>query len=324
MINESVIRILYFLRLLLVLCVAVPSTGSVADSTGGQTADDRWSPTVTNPEFPRSDGPTILVDAAHGNFHTIDGRFSAFAKLLNLDGYRTESAVGEVTQGLLDPVRVFVISNAIYGGADAEWILPTYSAFKSEEVEVIVNWVESGGSLLLIADHMPFPGATRTIATEFGIDFINGYAKKSVRESGELSFSRSNGSLTDHPITRGRSDSESVKTITSFTGQAFRIAEGVEPLMHMPDDWKVFLPTEADLIGKSTPFVSARGLVQGAVLKFGSGRVAVFGEAAMFTAQTWERDDGSIGRMGMNHPTAVDNAQFVLNVVHWLMGEIDD
>ncbi len=324
MTNASVVRILHLLRLFLVLCVVVPSAGSVADNAGGQTADDRWSPTVTNPEFPLGKGPTILVDAAHGNFHTIDGRFSAFAELLSLDGYRVDSATREVTQELLDPVRVLVISNAIYGGEDAEWILPTHPAFWSKEVEIIVDWVKNGGSLLLIADHMPFPGATSMIANEFGIDFINGYAKESLRGSGQLSFSRSSGSLTDHAITRGRSDSEAIQTITSFTGQAFRAADDVEPIMLMPDDWTVFLPNEANLIGKSTPFVSARGLVQGAVLRFGSGRVAVFGEAAMFTAQTWGRDDGSVGRMGMNHPSAVDNAQFVLNVIHWLTGTLND
>lgn len=324
MASDTVVRINCSLRFLVVFCIAVNSATSVAESSGGQTAGERWSPIVTNPEFSNGDGPTILVDAAHGNFHTIDGRFSAFGELLSLDGYRIESAIDEVTKELLDPASVFVISNAVDGGADAEWILPTYPAFKLEEVEVLVNWVESGGSLLLIADHMPFPGATATIAKRFGIDFINGYAKKSVREGGQLSFSRSSGLLADHAITRGRSDSESIQAIRSFTGQAFRITHEAESLMHMPDDWKVFLPTEAGLIGKSTPFVSARGLVQGAVLEFGNGRVAVFGEAAMFTAQTWVRDDGSVGRMGMNHPSATDNAQFVLNVIHWLTRTIDE
>ena len=36
----------------------------------------------------------------------------------------------------------------------------------------------------------------------------------------------------------------------------------------------------------TTPSESTRGLLQGAVLRHGQGRVAVFGEAAMFTAQT--------------------------------------
>jgi hypothetical protein len=55
----------------------------------------------------------------------------------------------------------------------------------------------------------------------------------------------------------------------------------------------------------------------GALLTFGKGRVAVFGEAAMFTAQV----SGEQRRpMGMNMPTAAQNPQFLLNVMRWLSG----
>jgi hypothetical protein len=59
----------------------------------------------------------------------------------------------------------------------------------------------------------------------------------------------------------------------------------------------------------------AEGLRQGAALQFGNGRVAVFGEAAMFTAQL----SGPEARpLGMNAPIARQNPQFVLNLLHWL------
>jgi hypothetical protein len=57
-------------------------------------------------------------------------------------------------------------------------------------------------------------------------------------------------------------------------------------------------------------------------MRFGSGRVAVFGEAALFTAQSYVLD-GVTRQMGMNHPSAAQNAQFVLNVMHWLTGLLD-
>ena len=41
------------------------------------------------------------VDAAHGNFHTIDGRFAAFAALLRADGYRVASADQPISSALL-------------------------------------------------------------------------------------------------------------------------------------------------------------------------------------------------------------------------------
>jgi len=296
-----------------------PSTAT-ADS---QTGDAQWVPTVANPEFSHGEGPLILVDGGHGNFHTIDGRYSAFADLLKLDGYRVQSAETTVTSELLEQASVFVISNAILGGDDAEWTLPTPAAFTQDEVSLIADWVDNGGSLLLIADHMPFPGATANLADEFGFYFLNGFAMKSATERGILSFTRSSGSLADHVITRGRIESERIESLTSFTGQAFRFSTEVQPLMYMPEDWEVLMPKEAWEFDDSTPKVPTSGLIQGGVLQRGEGRVAVFGEAAMFTAQTSIRN-GKVRRMGMNHPSAPENAQFVLNVVRWLSGQIND
>ena len=120
-----------FLWVFVILCTSISAGCASVHDGHSQTADDGWSPTVNRPEFARGDGPTVLVDAAHGNFHTIDGRFSAFAELLELDGYRVQSADAEVSEELLGQASVFVISNAVYGGDDAEWTLPTAPAFTS-------------------------------------------------------------------------------------------------------------------------------------------------------------------------------------------------
>ena len=169
-----------------------------------QRADQGWSPSVSDPEFGTGDGPAVLVDAGHGNFHTIEGRYAPFAELLRLDGYQVSSTDVAVSSEVLRRADVFVISNAVLGGEEARWILPTPPAFEAEEVATIVEWVGEGGSLLLIADHMPFPGATAALADEFGIVFINGYAMKSTSEGGVLSFDRASGLLADHPVTLGR------------------------------------------------------------------------------------------------------------------------
>jgi hypothetical protein len=311
--------------LIVLLCGAAAIAPLVAapQVDSRQEADQDWSPVLHRAAFAAGTGPQVLVDAAHGNFHTLDGRFKAFGDLLTSDGYRVAAAESVVTDELLAGTSIFVISNAVFGGADAEWVLPTPSAFTPAEIVSIVGWVRDGGSLLLIADHMPFPGATAKLADSFGVIFYNGYAKKSLNEGGTLSFTRSLGQLANHAVTNGRSDEESVDSVRSFTGQAFRFVGNVQPLMSMPDDWHVFLPVEAGEFDETTPVISARGLVQGAVLHFGRGRVAVFGEAAMFTAQTWVRD-GVTGQMGMNHPSAAENPQFIVNVMHWLSGLLDD
>jgi hypothetical protein len=61
----------------------------------------------------------------------------------------------------------------------------------------------------------------------------------------------------------------------------------------------------------------ADGLLQGAAFAFGRGRVAIFGEAGMFTAQ---RKGVDRVPMGFNDPAASQNPQFILNVLHWLAG----
>lgn len=311
-------------RCCLVAACAWALAGCAATAPGStQQMDDEWQPAVADPVYPASEGPLVLVDAAHGNFHTVEGRFAPFAGLLRLDGYRVESATAPATAGLLERCSVYVIANAVLGGDEATWTLPTPPAFTREEIGVIADWVANGGSLLLIADHMPFPGSMAELAAAFGIVFYDGYAMRSIEGGGSMTFTRASGALAGHAITEGRSGAEAVESVRSFTGQAFRATGAIEPLMHMPDDWQVYLPVVAGEFDEATPVVSARGLVQGAVLGFGDGRVAVFGEAAMFTAQSWMRD-GVAGRMGMNHPEATGNAQFVLNVLHWLTGVLDD
>ncbi|MGH8223060.1 MAG: hypothetical protein ACREQZ_08805 [Woeseiaceae bacterium] len=309
--------------LLAATCILTLSGCAAFESTTTQEADDQWQPAVADPAYPQASGPLVLVDAAHGNFHTIDGRFAPFAELLRLDGYRVESADTPAAPGLPGQGSVYVVANAVLGGEEATWALPTPSAFTLEEVAVIADWVRDGGALLLIADHMPFPGSAAALADAFGIVFHDGYAMHSIEAGGGLAFTRASGTLASHVITDGRSKAEAIESLRSFTGQAFRCVTPAEPLMYMPDDWFVYFPTAAGVFDEKTPFVSARGLVQGAALRIGKGRVAVFGEAAMFTAQSWVRD-GVVGRMGMNHPEAPENAQFVLNVMHWLTGLLDD
>jgi hypothetical protein len=50
-------------------------------------------------------------------------------------------------------------------------------------------------------------------------------------------------------------------------------------------------------------------------MKVGRGRIAVFGEAAMFSAQLAGSENEP---MGMNAPEAMQNHQLLLNVMHWL------
>ena len=297
--------------------VCVPTLAPRA--SGPQVADDDFAPAVSAPAYARGAGPTVLLDRAHHNMHTADGRYAPFARLLRGDGFVVEPSPDPFTVASLGGADVLVIANALAERNKGDWTLPTPSAFDKDEIEAVQQWVSDGGALMLIADHMPFPGAAARLARAFGILFINGYATDAACSEDEFLFRRSDGSLADHPITRGRSDAESVGAVRTITGQAFRAIGTVDPLLWLAPGSVVLMPSKAWDFSEATPHVPGDGLLQGAVLTHGRGRVAVFGEAAMFSAQV----SGPERRpMGMNMPRAGENPQFLLNVMHWLIGLI--
>ena len=260
----------------------------------------------------------VLVDEGHTNFHTTDGRYYPFARLLRRDGYVVRCHGGPFTREALAGVRVLVIANALHPQNATSWQLPTPSAFTPGEIALVEAWVRGGGSLFLIADHMPFPGAAAELAAAFGVEFNNGFAVDSLDRGGTMRFARADGSLADHAVVRGRGPDERVDSVFTFTGQAFRLtADGGAPLLTLARGAEVLMPEVAWQFSDATPRIAAEGMLQGAVLTHGRGRVAVFGEAAMFSAQ---RAGPQRQPMGMNNPRASQNVQFLLNVMHWLTG----
>jgi hypothetical protein len=125
-----------------------------------------------------------------------------------------------------------------------------------------------------------------------------------------LVFSRENKLLASHPITEGRSESERLKLVRSFTGQSLKGPEGSAAILILSDN------AVDRLTFASQESVPAAGRAQAVALKFGKGRVLVQGEAAMLSAQVSGPDKRT---MGMNVP-GNDDRQYVLNVMHWLSG----
>lgn len=284
-----------------------------------QVADSSFNPLIMNPAYPDGKGPVVIIDEGHYNFHTSSGRYYTFAQLLKRDGYRVLPSASPFTLDSLKRGAILVISNALNERNKEDWSLPTPSAFTTDEIAAVKDWVSGGGSLLLIADHMPFPGAAGDLAAAFGFSLNNGFAGPSDgNPRGPDIFRRADGSLFDHPITRGRDSSEWIDSVASFTGEAFQ-ADGAEGLLQFGDGMSSFMPKVAWEFSDSTPRVPIQGWFQGAVKKIGKGRVAVFGEAAMFSGQL----AGEQRRpTGMNSPVASQNPQFLLNVMHWLSGKL--
>ena len=284
-----------------------------------QIGDPDFNPPIFHPAYSVGEGSWIYIDEAHNNFHTMEGRYKPFVDLLTRDGYVVKALKDTIKRNTLDSVDILVISNALNIRNTEDWTLPTPSAFTKDEINNIVRWVDEGGSLFLIADHMPFPGAVSELASKFGFKLNNGFAFDTSSTGFDL-FTRKDGTLKDNFITDGRDNSERVDSIYSFTGEAFKIPGDAVPVMTMNDNFVFMMPDTAWNFKKDTPTIPIAGWSQGAVENFGKGKVAVWGEAAMFSAQVAGQNKTKVG---MNTPEAKYNYQLLLNVVHWLDGLMD-
>jgi uncharacterized protein (DUF2249 family) len=298
------------------LAVALPAVLSAAPAAAQQVADSAFAPDVGAAAYPAGTGPHVVIDGAHHDFHTAHRRYLSFAELLRRDGYRVDGLDEPLSPTGLDDVDVLVIANALHESnalAD-DWRLPTPSAFTPTEIAAVRAWVERGGALLLIADHMPFPGAAHDLAAAFGFELRNGFAFEG-SERGPMVFRRSDGSLADHAVTNGARSGARIDSVVTFTGEAFQPAPDAASLLTFRSGTVSLEPDTAWIFHDDTPSVDVGGWSQGAVMRVEGGRVAVFGEAAMFSAQLAGPQRAP---MGMNHPMAAQNPRFLLNVLGWL------
>jgi len=291
---------------------------AVAEIKAQQVPDPDFKPPIEKPAYAEGKGPVVFIDEALFNFHTASGRYQTFADLLRRDGYVVQASKEKFSRESLKAAKILVIANALSQRNALNWNPPFDPSFTDEELAAVRQWVEAGGSLMLIVDHFPMPATADKLALAFGVRFNNGYAVDPQAPPGPLVFKRADKSLADHPITRGRSEKEKVDSIATFTGSAFQLDRG-EPLLTFPSAEAISYTPKAfgQRPDENTPRVPIKGWHQGVVMRVGRGRVAVFGEAAMFSAQLAGPQKAP---MGMNAPIAKQNPQFLLNVAHWLSG----
>jgi len=277
-----------------------------------QQADSTFDTRVSRPAYTTLH-PKVSFDEAHHNFHTANGRYKPFADLITNDGYEVIPNKEIFQQQALQKFDILVIANA-RGADDPNSPLVGSPAFTEQECDAVRDWVRAGGALLLIADHAPAGAAAANLGARFGVDMSKGFTgdtanfERVTLDVSWIVFSRQNKALGDHPITRGRDESERINRVMSFTGQSLKGPSGSSAILKLS-------AAAYDVLEFSAPqqpnTASAMGRAQAVAMPFGKGRLVVFGEAAMLTAQN--------RNFGMNYP-GLDNRQLVLNVMHWLSG----
>ena len=368
----------YLLVVLLLVITRCGGQQAVTDSATPVPAWEAWASKASslegvdtqfrfnnvNPAYEADTGPNVCIDEAHFNLHTAEGRFYPFAEMLRGDGYRVKGLRSRFREDALADCQILVIANAQnevntigFDSPESNWSYPHPSAFDREEINELILWVRNGGSLFLIADHAPLPGAAADLAVLLGVHMLDGYAEGSRaeglygivvfgtafeegwREAARLfegtgagykidvpSILANPGTLAPHPVVEGRNSEEHVRSVVTGGGQAFYATEDWEPILVFGPRAVTLIPLAniEDAEWEDGPLFSVAGWLQGATRHLGEGRVVILGESAMCTAQF--DDFGRPGRNlpdGMNSPMASQNAQFCLNVVHWLSGLLD-
>jgi hypothetical protein len=289
-----------------------------------QGVDTNYNPVLKNPGYAFGTGPIVAIDEAHNN-NIADGHWIPFRTLLRNDGYRVEGFSSMFAPEALKGVDILVVANALADANKTNRALPTLPAFQRKEIESLEAWVKGGGSLFLLAGHMPWPGAAEKLAERFGVFFQNGFAFAQDRETDALIMSRDSDakgltrcSILHHPIVSGRSSQESISVIESGgMANAFRLRIGgnVHPFMLLKGQWMLLFPQKPFEFSAATPRIRADEMPVAATVTPDKGRVVIFGlNAAMFTAERFKRENEPYG---INDPK-VHNAQLVLNTFHWL------
>jgi hypothetical protein len=288
---------------------------------GGDRADPDFRAEVANPAYAK-EGPRVLFDEAHNNHHRAGSTYRPFVKLLEADGYSVVRGKDQLTAKALQGIDVLVIPLALGRNERND-----DDAFLPQEVQAIEKWVSDGGSLLLITDHYPFGDAVESLGERLGVVMAKGVVEDTANydrsfDPSHIVYSRSNGGLVDHPITRGRTPSETIQRVLTFTGQGVSgpqsgvrflsltktaVARPAEPVVER-DGGDVRVHVQ---YGAPTP---AESYAQGLALTHGRGRIVVLGDAAMLTAQLRRYDGRPFGMSTQGY----DNRQLALNIMHWL------
>lgn len=315
---------------------------ATASAGAQQIPDSAFHYPNPEPAYAAGEGPVVCVDAGHENVHTATGRYLPFAELLRGDGYRVRETADAFDASSLAPCEILVIANAWSPEDDDEGRYPHRSAFAEAEITALLRWIHDGGSLLLIVDHSPWPGAAADLGQALGVHFFEGYtgscqygppdedilAAEAAKAGVTVEFLRDRlprGTFAEHAILRGRGGADAVTSVLAFGGSAFYASKQVEPVLVLGPDHPSFTPSGRNLGGlgrAEQPSYDLGGWLQAGALQFGRGRVVFLAEAAMCTAQIFRAGTDRETARGMNTAMGKENPVFCLNLVRWLSGAI--
>lgn len=276
-----------------------------------------------HPAFALGKGPRVCIDEAHHNSHTISRLYAPFAAVLSSDGFRLAAFTTSISPENLKECEILILGNGRSSDPRAAdfWAYPHTSAYSRVEINALIRWVRSGGSLLLIWDHSPTAAAASGIAALLGVQPLDAWADATPQGKYPEMIRRSDNLVADHPIIRGRSSVERIDSLATHGAGAFFPSRAVEPVLLYGQGATAWVRLGDMGQGISNvpedewPAFNIRGWLLAGTRTWGSGRVVFLGDSTACTAQLY-----GAGRtpIAMSHPAGAQNALFCLNTVRWL------
>lgn len=273
--------------------------------------DPSFDSKVLQPFYKNDKGPKVLIDGGHHNFFIQRSLMNPFIDLVKSDGYNPQIDSLPITKKHLSTYDIVVLNPAYPFDYGTKKELGDLKAYSKEEIDYIYNYVNKGGSLLILTEKSPMINAMEPLLNKFGITAIYGTIADTLHQDKQfgknvIHYSKENGMLTvNHPILKGRNTSEEINHIVMITGSAFK-----------GKDYTNILPTSsAAQMGNAGVFTPVeQGSSVGLAGKVGKGKLVILSDTEIFIAMLFGKDKVKVGMQMPNY----DLKQFALNIMHWL------
>ncbi len=243
--------------------------------------------------MPFSNKSTILFDLSHNEMLNLsENEFSEFSNLLeNLSFKIILNEKSEINKDLLEKINILVIGN------------PINEFFSNNEIENIINYVRTGGSILLIseygADFLQKSNLNDISGNFFNILFEDNIIKKKNQSNENCSSIISINTFPNHEITN------QLREIIIGGSCSLLLKKGATPLLEL--DTSAWVEKYDDSTKEWYKEEKKSQFLLSACSKFGRGKVVALGDIDILT------NDVNIGIKQM------DNKKFLTNIINWLI-----
>ena len=235
---------------------------------------------------------TILFDNTHNEMMNFeDSEFSEFLNLLHRLGTNVRKNENErLKQEMLRKVDLLIIGN------------PIDDLFSSIEIKIIVDYVRSGGGLLLLSEYgSDYLQKTNIndISGKFGISFEKNIVKEINKTNQNCTSILHIQDFVKHPLTKN------VREIKIGGACSLTLSKEAKTLLYTDENsWPEIFNNSTEQWVKEE---EEQKQIVAAYSEFGRGKIVTFGDIDIFT---------TVSNIGLN---SMDNKKLVQNIIAWLI-----